>query len=71
MSNGLTDGTTSWVPLNILKEQIPMEIAEYAVMNSISTEPRFCVVGTMDTKETRRDPSGSEQEILEELQIWH
>ncbi len=37
-----TDGTTSWVPLNILKEQIPVEIAEqYAVTNSISSEPAF------------------------------
>jgi hypothetical protein len=36
-----TDGTTSWVPLNILKEQIPVEIAEYAVTHSIASEPAF------------------------------
>ena len=35
------DGTTSWVPLNILKEQIPVEIAEYAVTHSIAQEPAF------------------------------
>lgn len=36
-----TDGTTSWLPLATLKEQIPVEIAEYAVTNGIDDEPAF------------------------------
>lgn len=36
-----TDGTTSWVPLATLKEQIPVEIAEYAVTHDIAHEPAF------------------------------
>ena len=36
-----TDGTTTWVPLNVLKEQIPVEVAEYAVTHSIAHEPAF------------------------------
>jgi hypothetical protein len=35
------DGRTTWVPLAILKEQNPVEVAEYAVTNSIDTEPAF------------------------------
>lgn len=35
------DGTTSWLPLRILKEQIPVELAEYAVTHSIDHEPAF------------------------------
>jgi hypothetical protein len=34
-----SNGTTSWVPLATLKEQVPVELAEYAVMNSIAQEP--------------------------------
>jgi Reverse transcriptase (RNA-dependent DNA polymerase) len=36
-----TDGTTSWVPLATLKEQVPVEVAEYAVTKSIDKEPAF------------------------------
>jgi len=35
------DGSTSWEPLNRLKESNPVEVAEYAVANKISLEPAF------------------------------
>jgi Reverse transcriptase (RNA-dependent DNA polymerase) len=35
------DGTTSWVPLATLKEQMPVEVAEYAVAHSLLEEPAF------------------------------
>jgi hypothetical protein len=35
------EGSTSWVPLATLKEQIPMEIAEYATIHGIADEPAF------------------------------
>ena len=35
------DGHTSWVPLSILKEQNPVEVAEYAVTHSIDKEAAF------------------------------
>ena len=35
------DGRTTWVPLAILKEQNPVEVAEYAVTHSIAHEPAF------------------------------
>jgi hypothetical protein len=33
--------TTSWVPLALLKEQNPVEVAEYSVTHSIDKEPAF------------------------------
>jgi hypothetical protein len=35
------DGTTSWEPLNLLKESNPVEVAEYAVAAGIAGEPAF------------------------------
>lgn len=35
------DGTTSWIPLNVIKESNPVEAAEYAVSRKIETEPAF------------------------------
>ena len=35
------DGHTSWVPLSALKEQNPIEVAEYAITHSIDKEPAF------------------------------
>lgn len=35
------DGTSSWLPLSVLKEQIPVEIAEYATLHGIASEPAF------------------------------
>ena len=35
------DGREEWVPLKLLKETNPIEIAEYAIANSISEEPAF------------------------------
>ena len=35
------DGTTSWIPLKLLKESNPIELAEYAVARSIHDEPAF------------------------------
>jgi hypothetical protein len=35
------DGRTTWVPLALLKEQNPVEVAEYAVTHSIDREPAF------------------------------
>ena len=35
------DGHTSWVPLSVLKEQHPIELAEYAITHSIDKEPAF------------------------------
>jgi hypothetical protein len=35
------DGTTSWVFLKDFKESNPVEVAEYAVANSIASEPAF------------------------------
>ena len=35
------DGTSSWIPLKILKESNPIEVAEYAVSRGIDKEPAF------------------------------
>lgn len=35
------DGLTSWVKLKDIKESNPVEMAEYAISNNISTEPAF------------------------------
>ena len=35
------DGTSSWVPLADMKEAFPIDVAEYAVSNKISSEPAF------------------------------
>ena len=35
------DDSKQWVPLRILKETNPIEVAEYALANGISTEPAF------------------------------
>ena len=35
------DGLTSWLPLKDLKNSFPIEMAEYAVANKISSEPAF------------------------------
>ena len=35
------DGSQDWVPLKILKEQYPVQVAEYATATDIGTEPAF------------------------------
>ena len=35
------DGTSDWVPLKILKESNPVDIAEYCVAHGIEDEPVF------------------------------
>ena len=35
------DGSTSWVPLKLMKESNPVEVAEYAVANGYHQEPAF------------------------------
>ena len=35
------DGTSDWVPLKILKESNPVDIAEYAVARGLEDEPAF------------------------------
>ena len=35
------DGTCSWIPLNIIKESNPIELAEYVISRNIHTEPAF------------------------------
>ena len=36
-----TDGETSWLPLHLVKESNPIELAEYAILNRIDDEPAF------------------------------
>ena len=36
-----TDGTTAWLPLNLVKQSNPIELAEYAISNHIDDEPAF------------------------------
>ncbi len=36
-----TDGSTSWLPLKDVKDENPLELAQYAVANKISEEPAF------------------------------
>ena len=36
------DGTEQWVPLRLLKDNYPVQIAEYAKTNQIDDEPAFC-----------------------------
>ena len=35
------DGTQSWIPLKILKEHNPIEVAEFAISTEIEDEPAF------------------------------
>jgi hypothetical protein len=35
------DGSTSWVLLALIKEQCPVEVAEYAILHSLDKEPAF------------------------------
>lgn len=46
-------GTTDWLPLTDVKQSYPVELAEYAVQNKISTEPAFAwwVPHTLKKKE--------------------
>ena len=36
------DGNEQWVPLRLLKDNYPVEMAEYAKANSLEDEPAFC-----------------------------
>jgi hypothetical protein len=36
------DGSEQWIPLKILKESHPVEVAEFAVSRGIDAEPAFC-----------------------------
>ena len=36
-----SNGTQSWLPLNLIKESNPIDVAEYAVANAIHEEPAF------------------------------
>ena len=49
-----TDGTASWIPLKDMKESNPLEVAEYAIRNSVDDHPVFAwwVPQTMKRKET-------------------
>ena len=35
------DGTTEWVPLKLMKESNPVEMAEYVVSRKLDLEPAF------------------------------
>ena len=35
------DGTTSWLPLSLIKSSNPIQAAEYAVANQVAEDPRF------------------------------
>ena len=35
------DGTTAWLPLSLVKESNPIELAEYAASRDIDTKPAF------------------------------
>ena len=35
------DGTKTWIPLNVLKESNPVEVAEYVQARSLDDEPAF------------------------------
>ena len=35
------DGSNQWVPLKILKESNPIEVAEFAISRNIDDEPAF------------------------------
>ena len=35
------DNSTQWIPLKILKNSNPLEVAEYAVSRNIGTQPAF------------------------------
>jgi hypothetical protein len=35
------DSTTSWIPLKVLKESKPVEVADYVVANILASEPAF------------------------------
>ena len=37
----MNDGTLQWLPLSLVKEQVPVEIAEYVVANDLQDEPAF------------------------------
>ena len=37
------DGTGSWVPLSLVKESNPLELAEYAVSHKIHQEAAFAL----------------------------
>ena len=36
-----TDGTQEWIPLKLLKEHFPVEVAEYSVAHGLQNEPAF------------------------------
>ena len=35
------DGSQSWIPLKVLKEHNPIEVAEFAIATEIDHEPAF------------------------------
>ena len=37
------DGSSEWIPLKLLKENNPIEVAEYAVANKIEDQPAFAL----------------------------
>ncbi len=48
------DGTSSWVALKDLKESNPVDVAEYALANTILEEPAFaCGLGMSSGKESK------------------
>ena len=36
------DGSEQWIPLSVMKESNPIEVAEFAVAKGINDEPAFC-----------------------------
>ena len=37
----MKDGTKSWIPLRVMKESNPVEVAEYVLARNINNEPAF------------------------------
>ena len=36
------DNSTKWIPLKIMKESYPVQVAEFAVANKLVQDPAFC-----------------------------
>ncbi len=65
------DGSSSWIPLADLKDAYPVQLADYAVANNVTTEPAFCWwVPFVLKKRDRILMKGQDKVLVNVPQIW-
>ena len=65
------DGTESWIPLKVMKESNPIEIAEYAVTRGIADQPAFAWWVPYVLRKRDRIVAGVNSLVRKSSQVWN